>query len=114
MAAGGHRGARQRRFNAAVRPGLPQIGRGHLYSLESNGEFARATRERIEAMGLAELVTLIDTPIADCRLPDAASVRWYSAAALAELPARVCRHRWTADGKSSGAAYQWYCSRVES
>lgn len=85
---------------------LQQAGRGHLYSLDHDAEYAARTRELLEAHGLAGHATVIHAPLVvpsgnGTRHPDA----WYSLDGLdvdaidllvidgpPEVPDRLVRH----------------------
>lgn len=60
---------------------LQQQGSGHVYSLEHDPEFARQTRQLLQAHGLGSWGTVVDAPLVG-EAPG--SSPWYSLAALPE------------------------------
>ena len=61
---------------------LRALGRGHLWSVESDPDWARQTRALLEARGLEGWVTIVVATITDVRI-DGRVVRWYDRDALA-------------------------------
>lgn len=58
-------------------------GRGHVYSLEHDAEYAKRTREHLTRLGLSEWATVLDAPLT--RGSD--DMEWYAEMALpADLP----------------------------
>jgi Methyltransferase domain len=61
---------------------LRQAGRGHLYTLDHEPDFAALTRRHVAAMGLDAWVSVLDAPLVDQDV-DGETYRWY------RLPAEV-------------------------
>lgn len=56
-------------------------GAGHVYSLESGADFARATRADLVRLGVAAHATVLDAPLVEQTL-DGRNYAWYDLAAL--------------------------------
>jgi predicted O-methyltransferase YrrM len=63
---------------------LKAQGKGHLFSLELNEEYARRTRAELETHGLGEYVTVLPAPLRDVTI-DGAHRRWHDPAPLADV-----------------------------
>ncbi len=65
---------------------LRESGRGHLYSLDHDPEFAESTRRHVAAFGLEPYVTVFDAPLEHQEV-DGDTYRWYRLPdAVAALP----------------------------
>jgi predicted O-methyltransferase YrrM len=61
---------------------------GMLYSLEHDSHFAQETRNRLQQMGVADRVHVIDAPLFE-QDTGSARVAWYAPAAIEKLPAAI-------------------------